>query len=69
MFKLRAQYQESQETIETIRTENKNLALEIKDLMDQLGNGGKNVHEMHKAIRKIETEKEEIHNNRRYQAV
>jgi len=61
MFKLRAQYQESQETIETIRTENKNLALEIKDLMDQLGNGGKNVHEMHKAIRKIETEKEEIH--------
>ena len=60
MFKLKAQYQESQETIEAINRENKNLADEIRDLMDQLGNGGKSVHEMHKALKRIELEKQEL---------
>jgi chromosome segregation ATPase len=60
MFKLKTQYQESQETIEAINRENKNLADEIRDLMDQLGNGGKSVHEMQKNLKRVESEKEEL---------
>ncbi len=57
---MKAQYQESQETVEAINRENKNLAEEIKDLMDQLGNGGKSVHEMQKNLKRVEIEKSEI---------
>ncbi len=60
MFKLKAQYQESQETIEAMHRENKNLAEEIKDLMDQLGNGGRSVHEMQKNLKRVESEKAEL---------
>lgn len=47
--------------METARRENKSLAQEIKDLTDQLGEGGRNVHEMQKTVRRLEIEKEELH--------
>ena len=36
-----------------------NLAEEIKDLLDQLGDGGRSIHELDKQRRRLEVEKEE----------
>ncbi|UYV66622.1 unc-54 [Cordylochernes scorpioides] len=60
LFKVRAQYEESQEHFESIKRENKNLQDEIKDLMDQLGEGGRSVHELEKTRKRLEMEKEEL---------
>merc|ERR1719234_791781 len=51
LFKLKTQYEESLEHIEGLKRENKVLADEIHDLTDQLGEGGKSVHELDKARR------------------
>lgn len=37
LFRLRSLYEEAQEQLECVRRENKNLAEEIKDLLDQVG--------------------------------
>ena len=37
-----------------IYRENKNLADEIKDLMDQLGEGGRSIHELDKQRRRLQ---------------
>ena len=37
-----------------ISRENKNLADEIKDLMDQLGEGGRSIHELDKQRRRLQ---------------
>ena len=37
-----------------------NLADEIKDLLDQLGDGGRSIHELDKQRRRMESEKEEL---------
>merc|ERR1712001_228384 len=42
-----------------VKRENKNLADEIKDLLDQLGDGGRSIHELDKQRRRLEVEKEE----------
>uniref|UniRef100_A0A1W7RA59 Myosin heavy chain, muscle n=1 Tax=Hadrurus spadix TaxID=141984 RepID=A0A1W7RA59_9SCOR len=60
LFKLRSQYEESQEHYEAIKRENKNLQDEIKDLVDQLGEGGRSVHELEKARKRLEMEKDEL---------
>ncbi|XP_046457851.1 myosin heavy chain, muscle-like isoform X10 [Daphnia pulex] len=60
LFRLKAGYDESQEHLEAVRRENKNLADEIKDLMDQIGEGGRNVHEIDKQRKRLEVEKEEL---------
>lgn len=45
--------------MEQLRRENKAFAQELKDLTDQLGDGGKNVHELQKARRRLECELQE----------
>ncbi|XP_023210290.1 myosin heavy chain, muscle-like isoform X18 [Centruroides sculpturatus] len=60
LFKLRSQYEESQEHYEALKRENKNLQDEIKDLVDQLGEGGRSVHELEKSRKRLEMEKEEL---------
>merc|ERR1712080_175527 len=42
------------------KRENKNLADEIKDLLDQLGEGGRSIHDLDKQRRRLEQEKEEL---------
>ena len=37
-----------------VRRENKNLADEVKDLLDQLGDGGRSIHELDKQRRRLE---------------
>jgi len=44
----------------TVYLPNDKCADEIHDLTDQLGEGGRNVHEMDKARRRLELEKEEL---------
>ncbi|OQR72717.1 myosin heavy chain [Tropilaelaps mercedesae] len=60
VFKLRAAYDESQEHYEAVKRENKNLQDELKDLLDQLGEGGRSVHELEKARKRLELEKDEL---------
>jgi hypothetical protein len=43
-----------------LRRENKNISQELKDITDQLGEGGKSVHELQKIRRRLELEKEEL---------
>jgi hypothetical protein len=42
-----------------MRRENKSLSQEIKDLSDQLGEGGRSVYDLQKMVRRLELEKEE----------
>ncbi|CAJ0963261.1 unnamed protein product, partial [Mesorhabditis belari] len=60
LHRAKAAQDELGEIIEGLRRENKALGSEIKDLSDQLGEGGRSVHEMQKIIRRLETEKEEL---------
>ena len=57
--RLKAAYDETLEQLDVVKRENKNLADEIKDLLDQLGDGGRSIHELEKQKRRLEVEKEE----------
>merc|ERR1712135_189327 len=60
LFRLRAAHEETVEQLDVVKRENKNLADEIKDLLDQLGDGGRSIHELDKQRRRLEVEKEEL---------
>ena len=60
LFRLKAAWDETVEQLDVVKRENKNLADEIKDLLDQLGDGGRSIHELDKQRRRIEVEKEEL---------
>merc|ERR1712179_812253 len=60
LFRLRAAQDEVVEQLDVVKRENKNLADEIKDLLDQLGDGGRSIHELDKQRRRLEVEKEEL---------
>merc|ERR1719244_877694 len=60
VFRLKAAYEETVEQLDVVKRENKNLADEIKDLLDQLGDGGRSIHELDKQRRRLEVEKEEL---------
>ncbi|OWA50174.1 Myosin heavy chain, muscle [Hypsibius exemplaris] len=60
LFKMKAGNEEIHEQIEALRRENKNLTEEIKDIHDQMNEGGRNVHELSKSRKKLEQEKEEL---------
>merc|ERR1712088_689490 len=55
-----ASQDEATEQLDVVKRENKNLADEIKDLLDQLGEGGRSIHALDKQRRMLETEKEEL---------
>merc|ERR1712172_63862 len=59
-FRLKAALNETNEQLDVVRRENKNLADEIKDLLDQLGDGGRSIHELDKQRRRLDVEKEEL---------
>merc|ERR1719253_947198 len=59
-FRLKSGLDEADEQLDVVRRENKNLADEIKDLLDQLGDGGRSIHELDKQRRRLEVEKEEL---------
>ncbi|KAM6156419.1 LOW QUALITY PROTEIN: uncharacterized protein MYH16 [Erethizon dorsatum] len=53
-------FEESLEHLEPVKKKNKTLHKEIKELTDQLGEGGWSVHELQKLKKKLEIEKEEL---------
>merc|ERR1712117_396742 len=70
LFRLKAAWEETVEQLDVVKRENKNLADEIKDLLDQLGDGGRSIHELDKQRRRLEIdrkihEKEEEFDNTR----
>merc|ERR1711931_324121 len=60
LFRLRAAQDEAVEQLDIVKRENKNLADEIKDLLEQLGDGGRSIHDLDKQRRRLEQEKEEL---------
>merc|ERR1712025_55574 len=60
LYRLKAAHDEAVEQLDVVKRENKNLADEIKDLLDQLGDGGRSIHELDKQRRRLEVEKEEL---------
>merc|ERR1711935_1203246 len=60
LFRLKSAQDEAIEQLDIVKRENKNLADEIKDLLDQLGEGGRSIHDLDKQRRRLEQEKEEL---------
>merc|ERR1712083_931173 len=60
LFRLKAAQEEAIEQLDIVKRENKNLADEIKDLLAQLGEGGRSIHDLDKQRRRLEQEKEEL---------
>uniref|UniRef100_A0A8C9RAL6 Myosin heavy chain 16 n=1 Tax=Scleropages formosus TaxID=113540 RepID=A0A8C9RAL6_SCLFO len=60
VYKLKTAYEESLDHLETVKKDNKILTEEIKDLVEQLGEGGKSIHELQKIKKKLEVEKDEL---------
>merc|ERR1711962_388790 len=53
-------YEESVLQLDEVRRENKNLSNEIKDIMDQISEGGRSIHEIDKIRKRLEAEKMEL---------
>merc|ERR1712080_571574 len=54
LFRLKAATDEAVEQLDIVKRENKNLGDEIKDLLDQLGEGGRSIHDLDKQRRRLE---------------
>ena len=48
LFRVKAAYEESVLQLDEVRRENKCLSNEIKDIMDQISEGGRSIHEIDK---------------------
>merc|ERR1719410_3164552 len=60
LFRLKAAQQEATEQLDVVKRENKNLADEIKDLLDQLGEGGRSIHALEEAEATLEMEENRV---------
>ncbi|KAG7519536.1 myosin-7B-like [Solea senegalensis] len=60
LFKLKNCYEEALDHLETVKRENKNLQEEILDLTDQIGHGGKTIHELERMKKVLDVERSDI---------
>merc|ERR1711970_1412144 len=60
LFRVKSAYEESILQLDEVRRENKNLSNEIKDIMDQISEGGRSIHEIDKIRKRLEAEKMEL---------
>merc|ERR1712055_1213462 len=60
LFKVKAAYEETVLQLDEVRRENKTLSNEIKDIMDQISEGGHTIHEIDKIRKRLEAEKLEL---------
>merc|ERR1719293_366508 len=60
LFKIKSAYEETVLQLEEVRRENKTLSNEIKDIMDQITEGGRSIHEIDKIRKRLEAEKLEL---------
>ncbi|ETN83119.1 myosin head [Necator americanus] len=60
VFKVKSAMENLSEQCETLRRENKNYAQEIRDLNEQITQGGRTFHDLQKAVKRMEIEKDEL---------
>merc|ERR1712110_44784 len=60
LFKVKNAYDEAMIQLEEVRRENKTLSNEIKDILDQITEGGRSIHEIDKIRKRLEAEKMEL---------
>merc|ERR1712083_1249499 len=60
LFRVKSAYEESILQLDEVRKENKVLSNEIKDIMDQISEGGKSIHEIDNIRKRLEAEKMEL---------
>merc|ERR1712121_520094 len=60
LFKVKNAYDEATLQLDEVRRENKILSNEIKDIMDQISEGGRSIHEIDKIRKRLEAEKMEL---------
>merc|ERR1712226_1574865 len=60
LFRVKSAYEETMLQLEEVRRENKTLSNEIKDIMDQISEGGRSIHEIDKIRKRLEAEKLEL---------
>ena len=60
LFKVKSAYEETVLQLDEVRRENKALSNEIKDIMDQISEGGRSIHEIDKIRKRLESEKLEL---------
>merc|ERR1711931_361230 len=60
LFKVKSAYEETVIQLDEVRRENKTLFNEIKDIMDQISEGGRSIHEIDKIRKRLEAEKLEL---------
>merc|ERR1712119_241069 len=60
LFRVKSAYEESVLQLDEVRRENKALSNEIKDIMDQISEGGRSIHEIDKIRKRLEAEKMEL---------
>merc|ERR1711970_302389 len=60
LFKVKNAYDEAVLQLDEVRRENKVLSNEIKDIMDQISEGGRSIHEIDKICKRLEAEKMEL---------
>merc|ERR1719297_347776 len=60
LFKVKNAYDEAMIQLDEVRRENKTLSNEIKDILDQITEGGRSIHEIDKIRKRLEAEKMEL---------
>merc|ERR1712021_195590 len=60
LFRVKSAYEESVLQLDEVRKENKVLSNEIKDIMDQISEGGRSIHEIDKIRKRLGAEKLEL---------
>merc|ERR1712203_81506 len=60
LFRVKSAYEEAVLQLGEVRRENKNLSNEIKDIMDQISEGGRSIHEIDKICKRLDAEKMEL---------
>merc|ERR1712020_861389 len=60
LFRVKSAYEESVLQLDEVGRENKTLSNEIKDIMDQISEGGRSIHEIDKICKRLEAEKMEL---------
>merc|ERR1712061_219535 len=60
LFRVKSAYEEAVLQLDEVRRENKNLSNEVKDIMDQISEGGRSIHDIDKICKRLEAEKMEL---------
>merc|ERR1719242_1434731 len=60
LFRVKSAYDETILQLDEVRRENKTLSNEIRDIMDQINEGGRSIHEIDKICKRMEAEKMEL---------